>query len=96
VEAKEMTPPEMKEPSTEDCIEYLQGYKTKALRNAVYFEATMERLRKLAAMVEERDKQIERLKRNLKETEREAREDARSSAAETTWRERQGEDYGSY
>lgn len=32
----------------------------------------------------------------MAQAEREAREDVRAAAAEATWRERQGEDYGSY
>jgi hypothetical protein len=38
---------------------------------------------------------IEALKRQLREAERDARDDAKSASAEAVWRERQGDEYGS-
>lgn len=40
--------------------------------------------------------EVERLRKQVKQVERDAREDARGAAAEARWQERQGEDYGSY
>lgn len=40
--------------------------------------------------------EVERLRKQVKEMERDAREDAQSAATESYWQERQGEDYGSY
>lgn len=40
--------------------------------------------------------EVERLRKQIKTMQREAREDALDAAAEARWQERQGEDYGSY
>lgn len=46
----------------------------------------------LTAMTAERD----RLQKRLRQAEKDAKEDARGAAAEAGWKERQGDDYGSY
>jgi len=40
--------------------------------------------------------EIERLQRQLRQAERDAREDARGAATEAHWQHAQGEEYGSY
>lgn len=48
------------------------------------------------AMAAEKDAEIARLRKRLREQGRETREDANASAAEAVWKERQGDEYGSY
>lgn len=40
--------------------------------------------------------EVERLRQQVKQMERDAREDAHSAANKSRWQERQGEDYGTY
>lgn len=55
-----------------------------------------EGLRVRDALMREAANEIERLRSQLRQAERDAREDAISAAAEVRWQERQGDDYGSY
>ena len=53
-------------------------------------------MREAANEIEALRRTRDRLRATIKEMEREHREDTRSAAAEASWRERQGEEYGSY
>jgi len=53
-------------------------------------------MREAANEIEALRRTRERLRDRVKEMEREVREGMRDAAAESSWRERQGEDYGSY
>lgn len=53
-------------------------------------------MREAANEIEALRRTRDRLRATIKEMEREHREDARSVAAESSWRERQGDEYGSY
>lgn len=50
----------------------------------------------VSAVLRQLADEVERLRKQIKTMQREAREDAIDAAAEARWQERQGEDYGSY
>jgi hypothetical protein len=50
----------------------------------------------LLTALAERDAAIKSLRAELRTAMRDAREDSKAAAVEASWKERQGEDYGSY
>lgn len=51
---------------------------------------------KLTARLLASEAEVKRLRRELIDSEKEMRAEMRDTAAEASWKERQGEDYGSY